>query len=110
MKVLIPELYDFFPETWSMPEEEELFRDSLKPKQWLIVKPSSSSQGKGIFLTKDIKDIPKENSVVQEYINNPHIIDGCKYDLRVYVLVKSLAPLKIFRFEEGLTRLATNPY
>lgn len=40
----------------------------------------------------------------------PLLIDNCKFDLRIYVLIKSLSPLKIFMFEEGLARLATVPY
>lgn len=40
----------------------------------------------------------------------PLLIDNCKFDLRIYVLIKSLSPLKIFKFEEGLARLATVPY
>ena len=38
------------------------------------------------------------------------MIDGLKFDFRIYVLVKSLIPLKIFMYSEGLTRLATTPY
>lgn len=38
------------------------------------------------------------------------MIRGYKYDLRVYVLVTSLEPLKIYLFQEGLVRLATVPY
>ena len=110
MKQLLPEGCDFFPQTWNFPEEEEELREDAQNKKWYIVKPASSSQGKGIYLTRDANSISKENSVVQEYIANPHLIDGCKYDLRIYILIKSLSPLKIFRFEEGLTRLATRPY
>ena len=36
--------------------------------------------------------------------------DGLKFDCRLYVLVKSINPLKIFLFKDGIARLATEPY
>ena len=74
------------------------------------MKPTSSSQGRGIYLTKDVNSLHKENSIVQEYICSPCLIDNYKFDLRIYVFVKSLIPLKVFVFDEGLTRLATCEY
>ena len=48
--------------------------------------------------------------MVQEYISNPHLIDNLKYDLRIYVLLYGVSPLRVFLFEDGLVRLATEPY
>lgn len=49
-------------------------------------------------------------SVIQEYIEHPLLIDGYKCDLRVYVLVTSCDPLKIFIYNEGLVRLSAEKY
>ena len=38
------------------------------------------------------------------------MINGFKYDLRIYVCVTSFEPLKIFLFKEGLVRFATQKY
>lgn len=48
--------------------------------------------------------------MVQEYIVNPFLIENSKLDLRMYVLLKSISPLKIYVYEEGLSRLATSEY
>ena len=47
---------------------------------------------------------------MQEYIEQPLLIEKNKFDLRIYVLLKSICPLKIYVYEEGLCRLATSEY
>ena len=81
-----------------------------------IVKPDGGSQGGGIYLICDPGDLklvagPKaKQAVVQEYIQKPLLIDKLKFDIRLYVLIKSLEPLEIYIAKEGLTRFCTEPY
>lgn len=46
----------------------------------------------------------EDNIMVCKYIGNPLLIDGFKFDIRVYIAVTSYDPLMIYLFEEGLTR------
>lgn len=52
----------------------------------------------------------KEGILASKYISNPHLINGLKYDLRVYVCVTSFNPLKVYIYNDGLVRFATEKY
>lgn len=63
MQKLMPSDFNFFPRTWSFPSESYDLMNFVQQKKkpiTLIVKPINSSQGKGIFITRKIKDIPRE--------------------------------------------------
>lgn len=48
--------------------------------------------------------------MVQHYISNPLLLRGFKFDLRLYAAATCLDPLRLYLFDEGLARLATQPY
>jgi tubulin polyglutamylase TTLL6/13 len=51
-----------------------------------------------------------EQFVAQKYISKPYLIDNLKFDLRIYVLLYGVDPLRIFIYDQGLVRFATERY
>ncbi|XP_074149078.1 tubulin polyglutamylase TTLL11 isoform X5 [Sminthopsis crassicaudata] len=124
MQDLFPEEYNFYPRSWILPDEFQLFVTQVRMvkdgdpswKPTFIVKPDGGCQGDGIYLIKDPSDIriagnlQSRPAVVQEYICKPLLIDKLKFDIRLYVLLKSLEPLEIYIAKDGLSRFCTEPY
>ena len=113
MRKAFPSYYDFFPQTWILPAEFNDFRAqfSKKGNKTFIIKPAANCQGRGIFLTRTWEDINQNECLVaQRYLLKPFLIDGLKFDLRIYVLLAGCEPLRIYVHEEGLVRFATVEY
>ena len=106
--------YYFCPKTYIFPDEYRKFmmdREAQGNKLMYIMKPAASSCGKGIKVIGPKQAVSRKNGyIVSQYISNPHLINGFKYDLRIYVLVTCFEPLKIYLFKEGLVRFATQKY
>jgi hypothetical protein len=97
------------------------------------VKPDSLAQGRGIFLSNNVEKIlektqpktqdpedgpgfvggvskPSCGYIVQQYITQPHLIDDFKYDLRLYVFLYGVQPLRIYMHQMAFARFCTEAY
>jgi len=116
MKMKFPDEYKYMPETYVLPRDHDIFVNEKlkdfdvndKTKLWLL-KPCASSRGRGIRLLTDKENIPKK-IIATHYIYNPHLINGRKYDMRLYLLVTGYTPLKIYLFDDGLARFCSEEY
>ncbi|PRP74105.1 hypothetical protein PROFUN_05313 [Planoprotostelium fungivorum] len=122
--------YSFFPTTYLLPSEYALFLEEWKKHPtgtvW-IMKPIGRAQGKGIFLfnklnqisnwKKDYKGmttpegvVAPEAYIVQQYLHNPYLVGGKKFDMRIYALVTSYYPLKCYVHRSGFARFSNHRY
>ncbi|OQR90239.1 tubulin-tyrosine ligase family [Achlya hypogyna] len=130
------EKLDFIPVTYTLPADYSLFVEVViamrplimfgvqefrrNPNVMWIMKPCSKAQGKGIFIINKLSQTkkwatakPVEGYVVSRYIENPLLIGGKKFDLRMYVLVISYRPLQrtqAFVYSEGFARFCNVKY
>nr|XP_048309571.1 tubulin polyglutamylase TTLL7 isoform X1 [Myodes glareolus]XP_048309572.1 tubulin polyglutamylase TTLL7 isoform X1 [Myodes glareolus]XP_048309573.1 tubulin polyglutamylase TTLL7 isoform X1 [Myodes glareolus]XP_048309574.1 tubulin polyglutamylase TTLL7 isoform X1 [Myodes glareolus] len=109
--------YSFVPRTWIFPSEYTQFQNYVKElkkkrkQKTFIVKPANGAMGHGISLIRNGDKIPSQDHlIVQEYIEKPFLMEGYKFDLRIYILVTSCDPLKIFLYHDGLVRMGTEKY
>ena len=134
LEVVYPHEFDFSPKTYNLPAQLEEFLEEFRTvddakksrRKTFILKPDAGCQGRGISLVQDERQACKaldslggggENVgrtrapvVAQRYLDRPLLIDGYKFDLRVYALVLCADPLRIFLFDDGLARFCTEKY
>ncbi len=48
--------------------------------------------------------------MVSEYVYNPLLVNGLKFDMRIYVGITCYNPLRIYIYDNGLARFATSEY
>ena len=113
-----------WPETWVLPGDERkikavLLQNNAKKRRQmttLILKPDEGSQGEGISLLQRPADLTaalscnRHSAIVQRYLPAPLLLEGLKFDLRLYVLISSVSPLRAHLCTEGLARVCTKPY
>ncbi|XP_061095410.1 tubulin polyglutamylase TTLL7 isoform X1 [Conger conger] len=112
-----PQEYSFIPKTWIFPAEYTQFQNYVKElrrkrkQKTFIVKPANGAMGHGISLIRNCEKLPSQDHfIVQEYLDKPFLMEGYKFDLRIYILVTSCDPLRIFLYDDGLVRLGTEKY
>jgi len=105
--------YGFFPATCLLPTDISVLSSRMAKhvgEVW-ILKPPAGSQGKGITLVHSMGEVPiGPNLVASLYVDRPLLVTGRKCDLRIYVAMTSVNPLRLYIYREGLARFAVLPY
>lgn len=100
--VKIGQVFDIIPDTYLLPGEADNFikkyqECELEKSNIWIMKPVASSRGRGIRLVRSLNDIYYDEPVVlQQYLKDPLLLDGFKFDMRIYVVVTNINPLEAY--------------
>eukprot|EP01064_Diplonema_japonicum_P032643 TRINITY_DN6189_c0_g1_i1.p1 TRINITY_DN6189_c0_g1~~TRINITY_DN6189_c0_g1_i1.p1 ORF type:complete len:903 (+),score=78.50 TRINITY_DN6189_c0_g1_i1:1784-4492(+) len=126
------ESFNIFPETFALPQDSTQFIEStgltldrIRLQQlasgtkghhsdscgvW-ITKPVGMSRGRGIEIVTHPASIEySEALVIQRYIQNPLLVHGYKFDMRLYVVVSSFQPLEAYLSTLGFARFTSLPF
>ncbi|UVC54716.1 hypothetical protein MACJ_003686 [Theileria orientalis] len=101
----------WFPKSFRMPEDLKRVLHKLDKGVPLIFKPSTGSMGNGVKLVTVPHDITDEmllDYTAQEYIARPLLMNGKKFDIRVYLLL--IGETKAFIYKNSLVRVCTEEY
>lgn len=94
-----------------LPLEKDRFIEYAKKnpnKMW--IQKSSSHRGISIETTESVK-LDLNDTLVQEFMNNPLLIDGKKFDIGIYAVLTSVEPLRVYIYEaESLLRFCAHTY
>ncbi|XP_065357792.1 tubulin monoglutamylase TTLL4 isoform X3 [Calliphora vicina] len=107
--------FGFMQRSYIMPDDLEDLRkvwpkNASRQNKW-IVKPPASARGTGISIVNKWSQFPKDRPlVVQKYIERPLLINDNKFDMRIYVVMTSINPLRIYMYKDGLARFASVKY
>lgn len=116
-----------------------LYRDVMLRFRWFridglrnvwVVKANDSSRGRSIVLVSSLEELKLLNSgtrLIQKYVEDVWIyrrlslqtekeypflskLNNKKFDIRIWVLVKSFSPLQVFIYQEGYLRISQEDY
>jgi len=107
--------YNYMPDTYYYPQDKEFIDKKFMNYQlnlndlWLV-KPTNDYGGHGIKILESLIKIKQKQYMLSKYLTNLDLIKNKKYDLRLYVLITGLKPLRIYFNKEGLVRISSKNF
>eukprot|EP01114_Cavostelium_apophysatum_P019684 TRINITY_DN6413_c0_g1_i3.p1 TRINITY_DN6413_c0_g1~~TRINITY_DN6413_c0_g1_i3.p1 ORF type:complete len:372 (-),score=43.32 TRINITY_DN6413_c0_g1_i3:24-1139(-) len=119
----------FWPQTFALNKLDQwtafrnLYYENPAEPPIFIVKRSDKQRGEGVHLVSSLAEvdqlqtpnspafpISKTKPIAQRYIKNVLTLEGFKFTLRVYAVITSIDPLRIYVYPNGLVRLCSKRY
>eukprot|EP00736_Rhodelphis_marinus_P013645 Rmarinus@m.11640 len=107
---------DFAPIAFDFPDAYDAWNEyasTLDPETMWVIKPDGGYSSAGILFryTKEVRKYrDRPGYTVQEYISPPYTYRGHKFDLRIWTMVTSVDPLRIYVNKDAYPKVATSPF
>ena len=129
--------YDkFFPKTWILTDKQdceaffeifnsEAYQQRKQEERIVYIRKvgAASHRGTGVQPVNDVEEaeirqlwnngtecgVQKKNYIIQHYIQNPLLLNGRKFDFRMYMLIASTEPLMAY-YHDGFLRVTISEY
>ncbi|KAJ6639248.1 putative tubulin polyglutamylase ttll-15 [Pseudolycoriella hygida] len=89
----------YIPRAFKLPKDKDdfLYYSNKFPNKLFVQK---NNQHRDIYV-RNITEIDFENNdtFIQEYVDNPLLVDGHKFDIGVYVIITSIDPLRVYVYK-----------
>ena len=117
-KAKFPEDYNYIPETYLYPDQKEEIYKKFKnyhydPNDVWLLKPARGLMALGIQLVDNydtIKNYKRHKYLVSRYVKDPLLINNKKFDMRAYILVTGMNPLRIYFYRDGYIKIAVKDF
>lgn len=89
----------YIPKSFRLPEDREKFMEFIETNpDKLFVQKHNQHRHINIKSVQEI-NFNDNDTFIQEYVDNPLLVDGHKFDIGVYVIITSVDPLRIYIYK-----------
>lgn len=92
---------DYIPKSFLLPTYKKEFiqyAEDNKNAFWVM----KNSNHRGIRILNGTENLDTNGTFVQEFIKNPLLINGKKFDIGVYVMLASIDPLRVYIYSDDI--------
>lgn len=87
------------PKAFEMPKDKKELIDYIieHPEKMFVEK---DNEHRHIYIRNSTElNLDSNSTFVQEYLRNPYLVDGYKFDIGIYVVITSIDPLRVYIYQ-----------
>ncbi|XP_005191690.2 probable tubulin polyglutamylase ttll-15 [Musca domestica] len=88
----------FLPRAFRLPSQKDEFLEYTRLNPSALFVEKHNEHRHIVIRSPEEINLNSTTSFVQEYIQNPYLVDGYKFDMGVYVVITSVNPLRIYMY------------